>query len=356
MTPATNAAIRRPLARLMGVLALLTCAALTLVATAAAAPVTFGSGKLDWGVKDSFRSYIEGPIAQGDIAATGGAARNPDGAFTFPVIGGTYDPDTGHSEVQAEGTVRFRGHETPGGSGNYKLFMTITNPRIVLDGGAGVLRADVKSNDLEGNPHDYPNVALANLVPSGGPGEVAGGLAWPPIAATLSNDGAAAFGSFYPAGTELDPVSPTTIYGVPRLPNPPGGDIDPPAPPKQPTAPVIKVVGKPVTLGAGRVARVATLRCGDANCRVTTPKSVKVKIKRKRYSVRVLAPKSLKAGKRGKLRIRLSKAARKALAGRRTTVKVRVTLTADGRRTTKTIKTTLKAKKAKKRGKRVSLR
>jgi hypothetical protein len=45
--------------------------------------------------------------------------------------------------------------------------------------------------------------------------------------------------------------------------------------------------------------------------------------------------------------VKLSKAARKALAGRRTTVKVKVTLTADGRKTTKTIKATLKAKKAK---------
>jgi hypothetical protein len=106
-------------------------------------------------------------------------------------------------------------------------------------------------------------------------------------------------------------------------------------------------VAKPVTLGTGRIAKIATLRCGGASCTVKTPKSVKVKIKRKRYGVRVLAPKSLKAGKRGQLRVKLSKAARRALAGRRTTVKVKVTLTADGRKTTKTIKAMLKAKQAK---------
>src|ERR1700741_5291439 len=84
-----------------------------------AAPVAISGGSGDWGVKLSFRNYIAGPIAHGDIAVSDGASLNVDGTYDFPVVDGVVDPDARTGEVQLQGTVRFRGHETPVGSGNY---------------------------------------------------------------------------------------------------------------------------------------------------------------------------------------------------------------------------------------------
>jgi hypothetical protein len=86
-----------------------------------------------------------------------------DGTFKFPVTGGQYDTATRDGEITTQGTVRFRGHETSAGSGNYLLFVTITNPRIVLDGDAGTLYADATSKNLStGAVDSYPNVDLAS--------------------------------------------------------------------------------------------------------------------------------------------------------------------------------------------------
>lgn len=348
------------------------------VAPVSAAPVTFGSGHLDWGVKQSFREYVVN-IAGGSYTASDGATKlsEPYGVIRFDVLGGPYDDETGTGELLVDGTVHFTGHHGT-------LDMTIRNLRIALVGGTGLLHADVISNDLHtGKVTSCVDVGLGELGPVASPTETTdggGGLSWDTIPVELTTAGAPAFDGFYSAGDAFDPLAPLVAeYGTPR-PRPDrgeeeavdncaddggdgdggnggggaggggtgGGSTDGPGPGGNPAAPAtVRGVAKPVTLGAGRIAKIATLRCGGANCAVTTPKSVKVKIKRKRYSVGVLAPRALKAGKSGQLRVKLSKAARKALAGRRTTVKVKVTLTADGRKTTKTIKATLKAKQAK---------
>lgn len=361
----------RAAVRLVGALALLTCAALALVAPAAAAPVTFGSGSLDWGVKQSFREYItEGPAA-GSYTASDGAVKlsEPKGVVRFDVLGGPYDDETGIGNLLIDGTVHFTGH-----SGS--LDLTIKNIRLALVGASGTLHADVTDKDLQtGAMSRCLDVAFGDLGPITVPTEVVGdaGLTWASVPVALSPASAPFFAGFYDAGAVFDPLQPLVAeYGTPT-PRPDRGDdggevncdrggnggggggggntggggggtggggisADPPK---------VSGVTKPVTLGAGRIAKIATLRCGVTRCTVSTPKAVKVKIKRKRYSVKVLAPRSLSAGGSGGLRVQLSKAARKALAGRQTTVKVAVALTADGKKTTKTIKATLKAKKAK---------
>jgi hypothetical protein len=96
--------------------------------------------------------------------------------------------------------------------------------------------------------------------------------------------------------------------------------------------------------------KVASLTCGSTACAIKAPKSVKIKVKRKRYRVNVLVPKALRAGASGKLRVTLPKAARKALTGRRTTVKVKVEITAGTSKTTKTIKATLKGREVQRDG------
>ncbi|MBB4663592.1 hypothetical protein [Conexibacter arvalis] len=121
--------------------------------------------------------------------------------------------------------------------------------------------------------------------------------------------------------------------------------VPPPPPPNGPQATVTKV--KVQLLGRKRVARVGFVTC-KVDCAVKAPKAVKVKIGKKRYTAAVIAPKNAKAGKRFQVRVRLTKAGAKALAGRRAKVAVNVKVTADGKTETKKVTATVKAKKAKK--------
>lgn len=312
------------------------------VAAASAAPVTFGSGHLDWGVKQSFRSYIEGPIAKGSYSAFDGASKNADGTIRFDVLGGAYDDATGVGELLIDGTARFTGH---GGA----LDLTYSNLRVVFSGGgAGTLFADAisKENVPGAVAKPYPNTPLVSLtVPPAT--STADGLTWAPVPAKLTAEGSPAFGSFYTAGMDFDPLDPlVAVFGVPRArPN-----RTPPPPPAPPTVkpPTFEAVKGAVSVGKAGVATIATLRCGTAACAVKAPKWVKVKIDGKRYKVKVLAPKALKPRRSAKLRVKLPRAARAALAGRRAKVKVKVTLVAGGAKASKTVRAILKLKKKKK--------
>src|SRR5690348_14485289 len=62
-------------------------------APAAADPAS--SGTLDWGVKESFRDYVEGPVGQGAITMIHPAERRDDGTFRFFGGVGEVDADGG---------------------------------------------------------------------------------------------------------------------------------------------------------------------------------------------------------------------------------------------------------------------
>jgi len=164
-----------------------------------AAEVAVEGGHLDWGVKASFRSYITGPIAAGSISVTGGATTNADGTFRFPVASGTHDSEAATS-VAVDGAVHFTGHDG-------ELDMAISDIRVTLSGGSGTLTADVESRALGSEEiESYPDVVFANLTP-GAPASGDGTVAWTAIPAALTAAGSPAFAGFYPAGTDLDPVT-----------------------------------------------------------------------------------------------------------------------------------------------------
>jgi Htaa/Collagen triple helix repeat (20 copies) len=193
-------------------------------AAAQAAPVTLTGGDSDWGVKLSFRNYIAGPIAHGDIATFDGATRNTDGTFSFPVTGGSWEEATRTGEVNLAGRVRFRGHESPAGSGNHLLYLEIDNVRLSLSGDSGTLYADVVSKSLSsGELEEFPGVDLASLDLTGITPSVSGDvLTWTGIPAVLTTNGAPAFAGFYAAGTALDPVSIAATFE-----GPPPATVDP---------------------------------------------------------------------------------------------------------------------------------
>jgi len=98
------------------------------------------------------------------------------------------------------------------------------------------------------------------------------------------------------------------------------------------------------TVSTERLVTVATLACpkGGGSCKLTVPKRVKVTIAGKRYTATVLAARTLKAGKRATLRVRLSKAAVSRLKGRTAMVRIKVTVSANGRKVARTVKVTIK--------------
>ncbi len=143
---------------------------------------------LSWGVKQSFRSYMD--AAGGTVAVAGGAERAPDGGFLFPgapestlAVG----PDGSLTGVgRFQGEVRFTAH---GGM----LSVVLTDPWVeATDAGLVLSVAESAAR----------RVAFARLDAAAMTAE--GDATALPAAITL--DGMFILGDHYPPGTALDPV------------------------------------------------------------------------------------------------------------------------------------------------------
>lgn len=195
-------------ARALAVALLAVLPAALLPATASeAADRTVQGGRLDWGIKSSFQSYVTGPIAQGSWGLTGGAATVGGSQFRFHSATGSYDPASGAFRAGFSGGVHFTGHRKTDGS--YELDLTISRPTVRIQGGGGTVYADMVSKDRgSGRVTSAAQVPLATLGLSGI--DMTGGstpVALNNIPATLTSQGAQAFAGYYTAGTPLDPVS-----------------------------------------------------------------------------------------------------------------------------------------------------
>ncbi|MCX4848346.1 HtaA domain-containing protein [Streptomyces sp. NBC_00893] len=179
-----------------------------LPATAAqAAGRTVQGGRLDWGIKSSFQSYVTGPVTNGSWSLTGGAATVGGSQFRFHSATGSYDPATGALSSAFSGGVHFLGHRRTDGS--HELDLTISRPTVRIAGGSGTLYADMVGKDRgTGRVTSAAQVPLATLGLSGI--DMSGGstpIALRDVPATLTAQGAKSFAGYYPAGTPLDPVS-----------------------------------------------------------------------------------------------------------------------------------------------------
>ncbi|ROV66860.1 HtaA domain-containing protein [Streptomyces globisporus] len=181
--------------------------ALLPAATAQAASRTVQGGRLDWGIKASFQSYVTGPIANGSWSLTGGAATVGGSQFRFHSATGSYDPDSGAFSSGFSGGVHFTGHKKADG-GN-ELDLTISRPAIRISGGSGMLHADMVSKERgTGKVSNRSQVPLAELGLGGI--DMKGGstpIALTNVPTTLTAEGASAFAGYYTEGTPLDPVS-----------------------------------------------------------------------------------------------------------------------------------------------------
>jgi hypothetical protein len=145
--------------------------------------------RLTWGVKASFRAYVE--AAAGTISASDGASRDADGAFVFTALPGgdlaipNDGPPTG--SLRFQGTVAFDAH---GGM----LRSRLTELGVEADQDGLVLTA------AQG-PGGTRRCAIARL----GPVEATpdGSII---LGAVITLDGMFQIADNYPPGTPLDPV------------------------------------------------------------------------------------------------------------------------------------------------------
>jgi Htaa len=327
--------------------ATLALAAVGATAAAAQGPpsIALTGGHVDWGLKQSFRAYIAGPIAHGTTTASDGASVNSDGTFRFSFASGTYDLAQHAVVSQFDGTVRFTGHDSGTGPA---LDLTISDPRLVTSGQTGTLYLDARSRSMStGQYTDFDDVAFATLDLAGStrtPGSQQ--IAIAPIASTLTSEGAAAFAGFYTAGTALDPVALTVSYGRPAPPAPPAPAPVETTPDPQPQPAVSVAAARMTALDRAwnrkRKAAVARIVCRTGTCEIDAPRRVRLEVDGKRYRPAVIAPEQLEQGERGTIRIQASRRALAALAGRAATSRLSFSVRSGGHRDWETLELTLR--------------
>ncbi|MFB7174209.1 HtaA domain-containing protein [Streptomyces sp. NPDC056254] len=194
-------------------------------------------GRLDWGVKSSFQSYVTGPVAKGGFQLKSGAATVGGSLFRFHSAAGSYDARTGAFEASYSGGVTFQGHRKP--DGVYELDMTVSRPTVRISGGRGTLYVDVSSKAKDtGTVSSERQVPFATLG-IGGIDMKGGGtpLTLTNIPVTLTAQGARAFAGYYPAGAQLDPLSLSADVKPEPQPSPPAAAPPPSATTQAPQAP-----------------------------------------------------------------------------------------------------------------------
>ena len=166
-------------------------------------------GSIEWGFKQSFRSYFQtgaqGTWTLSDGVTFKGAERGADGRFAWPISEGAV---TGKNAATAsgDGSVHFGGH---GGA----LDTTLSNPTVEITGTTGVLKLDYEGNELNMTP-GAPSVPVSGTqvvaatftLPNDSNFRTGGRVTVTSTPSTIGNDFVPAFGS-YPAGSQLDPVT-----------------------------------------------------------------------------------------------------------------------------------------------------
>ncbi|WP_197371574.1 HtaA domain-containing protein, partial [Streptomyces clavuligerus] len=157
----------------------------------AGAAIGLRDGVLEWGFKESFRTYV---ARSGTITARDGAtqaARN--GTFTFTGGTGTYTLADHSTRTAFTGEVEFR---TP------RLSLVLADVRVSTAGTRGTVEADVTVDGEKRNDIPVAEVDLTGASrPTGGEG---GAMVFTALPAKLTAEGAAAFR--YPAGEAVDPL------------------------------------------------------------------------------------------------------------------------------------------------------
>ncbi|MCA6096198.1 HtaA domain-containing protein [Streptomyces sp. SCA3-4] len=160
-------------------------------------------GRLDWGIKKSFREYITDGYAKGKAELLGDAVKKGD-SYRFPKGHGTYDASANTLDAAFNGEVRFSGHDG-------ELDLKLGNFTVKASTTGATLSADVSAKGKESTTTTKA-VPLAHLKPGADAFKAKDGVvSLSAVPATLTEEGAKVFSykgrSFYKAGTDLDPVN-----------------------------------------------------------------------------------------------------------------------------------------------------
>lgn len=127
---------------------------------AAGAECAVTSAELRWGVKDSFRNYISGSIANGEWTTENGA-RYDTPTFIWDSGAGAFAPTLDSGAVAFTGDVHFTGHDDV-------MRLDISNPEIEFTGpDSARLVLAIGSTDIEGAEPTYERVDVAHIDLSG---------------------------------------------------------------------------------------------------------------------------------------------------------------------------------------------
>lgn len=173
------------------------------VSPAAGAECVVSAGDVQWGVKQSFRNYISGSIANGEWTTENGASYETPN-FIWGAGSGTFAAGLDTGSVAFTGDVHFTGH---GGA----MKLDISNPEIAFTGdGSAQLVLAVGSTDVEGAEPTYERVAVAKVTLAGYTTAEGDTLTVSEAPVRLTAEGAKAlndqYGS-YVSGEEVDPLS-----------------------------------------------------------------------------------------------------------------------------------------------------
>lgn len=155
---------------------------------------------LSWGVMERWRAYITGSIANGDWTLSDGAEyATPQ--FSWSGGSGNLEAD-GTGEIAFVGGVHFSGHEG-------LLKVDLSNPTFELvSPSEAYLSLDLASTKPTGEPDvTLPQVRAVKFDLAGAIAADGTSLEITEAPGRFTAEGASAFGGFYSAGEEVDPLS-----------------------------------------------------------------------------------------------------------------------------------------------------
>lgn len=157
------------------------------------------NGKLTWGVKESWRSYVVSTCG-GKATTTGGATKNGS-VYDFAFGSGDWDAKARKADAVFKGTVRFE-------CAAHTIDLAISDVKVKANGSSGTVVVDVTTAKGTKNDVTFADLDLAKADYSAKNGVVT----LLNVPAKLTKDGAAQFAgpngeAFYKAGAAIDPVT-----------------------------------------------------------------------------------------------------------------------------------------------------
>ncbi|CAB0790175.1 HtaA domain protein [Corynebacterium diphtheriae] len=188
--------------------ALLPLAPVTAAAEDVEKPVTIAtSGKLNWGIRESFNNYTNGASKVED-----GATRISTNNFEFKLEKATYDAAKERTEAQFRGKIVYLKYcDDMKTFTNCKLDLTIKDPKIVISNEENYVEAVVNSKQYPSGEWYKSNgpVKIANLYPGSATVDSKdNSTEWTNVVSALANPGGVKmFSEFYGENEGLAPLS-----------------------------------------------------------------------------------------------------------------------------------------------------